>query len=137
MPRYPKGGITKLSELEIDAHKDWAAKKISNLANPVDPDDAAKKDTVDTHAALTTAHSAVSTATNNRIVLRDANARAKFGAPGAAGDALIKGTAITTTEHGTTVLCGGDFSAKTLIIECRTSDPASPPNGRIWLRTDL
>jgi len=32
MPRYPKAGITKLSELEIDIDKDWNSKKISNIA---------------------------------------------------------------------------------------------------------
>ena len=53
---------------------------------------------VDTHAALTTAHSAVSTATASRMVVRDASARAKFAAPAASGDALIKGTALTATE---------------------------------------
>ena len=55
---------------------------------------------VNTHAALTAAHSSTPTAASNRIVLRDASARAKFAAPAAAGDALIKGTAITDVEHG-------------------------------------
>jgi len=31
----------------------------------------------------------------------------------------------------------GDFSTQTLVIENRTSDPASPATGRIWLRTNL
>lgn len=35
-----KAGITKLSELEIDAAKDWAAKKIENLGAPDSGDDA-------------------------------------------------------------------------------------------------
>ena len=55
---------------------------------------------VDAHAALTNAHSATADATANRIVLRDGNARAKFAAPAANGEPLIKGTAITDTEHG-------------------------------------
>ncbi len=38
------------------------------------------------------------------------------------GDALIQG--ITETQGG-------------LIIEKRTTDPASPVSGRMWLRTDL
>uniref|UniRef100_A0A6M3LG04 Tail protein n=1 Tax=viral metagenome TaxID=1070528 RepID=A0A6M3LG04_9ZZZZ len=46
----------------------------------------------------TTAHGAVSAATASKFVVRDANARAKFAAPAAAGDALIKGTALTITE---------------------------------------
>lgn len=40
----------------------------------------------------------VATATPNKIALRDAAARAKFAAPAAAGDALIKGTPLTITE---------------------------------------
>jgi hypothetical protein len=28
-------------------------------------------------------------------------------------------------------------SNETIRIECRTSDPSSPQNGEIWLRTDL
>lgn len=38
------------------------------------------------------------------------------------GNALIKG--VLTAEGG-------------LVIEARTSDPASPASGRMWLRTDL
>jgi hypothetical protein len=37
------GGISKLSELIIDADKDWAGKLIKNLGAPVDPGDAARK----------------------------------------------------------------------------------------------
>ncbi len=45
-----------------------------------------------THEAnTTTAHGAVSAATASKHVVRDASARAKFAAPAAAGDALIKG----------------------------------------------
>lgn len=51
-----------------------------------------------THAALTIAHGAVSAATASRMVVRDASARAKFAAPGAAGDVLIKGTRVTLDE---------------------------------------
>jgi len=50
------------------------------------------------HAALTTAHGAVSAATASKIVVRDAEGQAAFAAPEAAGDALIKGTAVTITE---------------------------------------
>jgi len=41
---------------------------------------------------------ATNAATASKLVIRDASARAKFAAPGAAGDALIKGTALTITE---------------------------------------
>ena len=56
------------------------------------------EDELDAHAALTSPHSAVSTATASRLVVRDASARAAFAAPGAAGDALIKGTRVTISE---------------------------------------
>jgi len=49
-------------------------------------------------ANTTTAHGAVSAATASKHVVRDASARAKFAAPGAAGDALIKGTRLTADE---------------------------------------
>ena len=48
--------------------------------------------TLATHAASTTTHGAVSTATASRIVVRDAQGQAAFAAPAGAGDALIKGT---------------------------------------------
>jgi len=59
MPRYPMG-VTKLSQLEIDADKDWAAKKIENLGAPDTGDDAPRDDTIDskitTHAGDASAH---------------------------------------------------------------------------------
>jgi hypothetical protein len=47
---------------------------------------------VDAHAALTSAHSATSAATANRIMMRDANGRAKVAAPSAADDIARKDT---------------------------------------------
>jgi len=47
---------------------------------------------VNTHANLTNAHSATSTATANRIILRDANGRAKVAAPSASDDIARKDT---------------------------------------------
>ena len=47
---------------------------------------------VNTHAALTTAHSATSAATANRIMMRDANGRAKVAAPSASDDIARKDT---------------------------------------------
>lgn len=44
MSLLTKPGITKLSELEIDAHKDWATKKIENLGAPDSGDDAKRHD---------------------------------------------------------------------------------------------
>jgi hypothetical protein len=45
---------------------------------------------VNSHAALTTAHGAVSEATASRIVIRDANGRAQFANPSASADAATK-----------------------------------------------
>lgn len=39
-------GITKLSQLEIDADKDWVAKKIQNLGAPDSDDDAKRHDSI-------------------------------------------------------------------------------------------
>lgn len=44
---------------------------------------------------------------------------------------------LTTHKNDNTAHGGGDFSDRTLIIENRTSDPASPADGQIWIRTDL
>jgi len=52
-----------------------------------------------THADnTTTAHGAVSAATASKMVVRDAQGQAKFAAAAEAGDALIKGTRVTTAE---------------------------------------
>ncbi len=54
---------------------------------------------VDTHAALTSAHSATSAATASRIMMRDAYGRAKVAAPSASDDIARKDTvdnAVTT-----------------------------------------
>ena len=47
---------------------------------------------VDTHANLATAHNATSAATANRIIIRDANGRAKVAAPAASDDIARKDT---------------------------------------------
>lgn len=49
-----KGGITKLSELEIDANKDWGAYLIKNLGAAVDDADALRKAQAILEALLTT-----------------------------------------------------------------------------------
>jgi len=58
-------GVTKLSQLEIDADKDWAAKKIENLGAPDTGDDAPRRDTIDskinTHKGDPSAHHAKTT----------------------------------------------------------------------------
>lgn len=39
--------------------------------------------------------------------------------------------------HASRHAAGGADELAAGLIETRTNDPASPPNGRIWLRTDL
>ena len=56
------------------------------------------EDELNTHAGLTNPHSATDAATASRLVLRDAAGRAKFAAPAASGDTLIKGTRVTAAE---------------------------------------
>lgn len=51
--------------------------------------------------------------------------------------ALASGNVMVGTGADPTEEAKGDFSAREVKIECRTSDPASPADGRIWLRTDL
>ena len=79
---------------------DMGGKPIRNLATPTGSEDATTKGQLDTHAGLTAAHSAVSTATASRIVVRDASGRAAFAAPSAAGDVAINST--VTTHAGLT-----------------------------------
>lgn len=42
----------------------------------------------------------------------------------------------TSTIHKTSAEIRAESTTPS-VIECRTSDPASPTNGMIWLRTDL
>jgi len=43
------GGVTKLSQLQIDVSKDWAGYLIKNLGAPVDANDAIRKTDLDSH----------------------------------------------------------------------------------------
>lgn len=63
----------------------------AQFASPSASADAATKSYVDTHAALTTAHGAVSTATASTMVVRNASGRAQFADPSASADAATKG----------------------------------------------
>jgi len=55
---------------------------------------------IDTHTGTQTAgiHGSTDAATGSKLVHRDSNGRAKFAAPNASGDALIKGTRLTSAE---------------------------------------
>lgn len=77
------------------AHKSTHATGGSDALTPGDigaetPSGAQAK--VDTHANNTAAHSATSAATANRIIMRDANGRAKVAAPSASDDIARKDT---------------------------------------------
>ena len=50
----------------------------------------------------------------------------------AEADSSLSAHEADLSAHG-----GGDFSDRALIIENRTSDPANPADGQIWIRTDL
>ena len=50
MPEFFGGGIRKLSDLIIDVSKDWQGYRITNLGEPVNPNDAARKIYVDVAA---------------------------------------------------------------------------------------
>jgi hypothetical protein len=44
MPDFPRtGGVTKLSELEIDTEKDWGGYRVQYLGAPIDEEDAARR----------------------------------------------------------------------------------------------
>ena len=73
--------------------------------------DSATLAAVKTHIDATTVHGATSSATANRIILRDANGRAKVASPSAAADIATKGY-VDSIETG-----------------ARTVDPAQVPSG--------
>ncbi len=91
-----KGAGAGADPTEIDVPAGDMTKAVYDAANK-----AAQLSTeteLTTHGNLTTAHGAVSAATASKMVVRDGSARAKFAAPAAAGDALIKGTRVTVSE---------------------------------------
>ena len=90
----------------------------AKVVAPAASDDIARKDTVDTHAALTgsSAHGAVSAATANQIIVRDAAGRAKVAAPAATDDIARKDTvdsAVSTHADLTGSSAHGAVSAAT------------------------
>ena len=94
--RITAGVITNVED-ELDSHA-GATTGIHGVGASTVESASGAQSKVDTHAALTAPHSATDAATASRLVLRDASARAKFAAPAAAGDALIKGTRVTVAE---------------------------------------
>ena len=95
---------------------------------------------ISTHAALPNAHHNEDHAVRHLAGGSDA---LSVGAPVAIGAANAEGSQTNFArrdhvhEHGSTVRCGGDFSGIDMRIRCRTSDPGTPSDGEMWLRTDL
>lgn len=68
----------------------------------------------DAHVAATTGiHGAVSTATANRLIIRDANGRAQVASPSASGDIATKGYVDSATSGGGTVTSVGSGTGLT------------------------
>ena len=105
---------------------------------------------LDAHLADTAPHSATSSATANRIMIRDASGRAKVAAPSASDDIARKDTvdahanrvdnphAVTKSQVGlsnvdnmSALAIRTDIS-KALRVEVKSSAPSSPTNGQIW-----
>ena len=63
----------------------------AKVAAPSAADDIARKDTIDTHAALTGAHGATPSATADRLMLRDADGRVEIAAAASPGQAVNLG----------------------------------------------
>ncbi|AEE95796.1 hypothetical protein [Mahella australiensis] len=81
---------------------------------------------VDTHAGLTTAHSATSAAVANKIILRDASGRAKVAAPNAADDIARKDTvdAHATRTDNPHVVTAAQIGAANILTQVKTVDGA-------------
>jgi len=88
----PAGAQAKANTAETNAkaYTDAHEQKAAPHSGHETPAGAQAK--VDAHAVLTTAHSATSAATANRIMMRDANGRAKVAAPSASDDIARKDT---------------------------------------------
>jgi len=111
---------------------------------------------VDAHNSKTSVHGATFAATANRIIMRDANGRAKVAAPSASDDIARKDTVdnhaavkadslnLGHVKQGSylSIDTDGVISAdatsirtdtsKPLRAEVSSSAPSSPANGRIW-----
>ncbi|TBL71367.1 hypothetical protein [Paenibacillus thalictri] len=70
---------------------------------------------------------ATSNVTSNAIMQRDSNGRAQVASPAVTNDIANMGYVDGIRAD----------SAKSLVIEVRTSDPVSPAVGRMWVRSDL
>lgn len=88
----PAGAQAKANTAEANAkaYTDAHEQKAAPHSGHETPAGAQAK--VDTHAALTSAHGATSAATANRIMMRDANGRAKVAVPAEADDIARKDT---------------------------------------------
>ena len=144
------------------AHKSTHATGGSDALTPADigaetPSGAQAK--VDTHANNTAAHSATSAATANRIIMRDANGRAKVANPSAYDDIANLGTVSylvdehandTSNPHAVNKWQIGlsnvdNMSASQirsasnlpLVAHVSSTAPSSPTNGQLWYDTTI
>jgi len=139
----------------------WTAGTHGELADKVELDNLAgigrttetvkgNADNLSSHMSDTAPHSATSSATANRIMIRDAFGRAKVAAPSASDDIARKDTvdahanrvdnphAVTKSQVGlsnvdnmSALAIRTDIS-KALRVEVSSSAPSDPVNGQIW-----
>lgn len=123
----------------------------AQVADPSAAQDIATKNYVDTqggdvatHAALTTAHGAVSAATASKMVVRDASGRAAFADPSADQDAATKKYVADTSMP----LAGGTFTGAAIaqsntdytteqlrnVILSTADASGAAANGAIWVK---
>jgi len=144
--------MTKLGDI-IYGGTDGAATKLAGAAGFLKSTGAAAPSfaalVADDIPNLGAAKITTGTFTNARIASAATwNAKAPTASPTFTGSVTMPGTGIwnssgfvgigTTTPSYKLEVVGGSIKATGgLIIETRTSDPASPATGQIWLRTDL
>jgi len=131
MPRYPKR-ITKLSELEIDADKDWATKKIENLGAPDSGDDAPRDDTIDskitTHKGDASAHHTKTTDASEITSGRFGKNRLEWTA-----DKLLKGAGVGADP---TEIDGDNAFYGKVLVDLAANRPAAGIAGRWFIASD-
>jgi hypothetical protein len=129
-PTTPNLGLTKTDRSSptttyfnlADIDGNW-----DRLDEVIGSSDIATQAELDAHAALTSAHGSASAATPGAIMQRDSAGRAKVAAPAAADDIARQDTVDNARKDPT----------KTFVVEVRTTDPAAPALGQMWVRSDL
>lgn len=140
----------------LDASGNVPAEQLGNVegmeehGNEWHNPDFATQDDFNSHLSDTAPHSATSSATANRIMMRDASGRAKVAAPSASDDIARKDTvdahanrvdnphAVTKSQVGLSDVDNMSAFAirtdisKALRVEVSSSAPSDPVNGQIW-----